>query len=224
MIKDQFVRKCLTAFCVIGAAMAAPIGTAVAESPAPPVQTDAAIPAHLLADENVKDAVAFVRVLSDASTAALSNEDKEEEARIADFQKILGDGLALKAIGKRMISAHADEMSDAQRARYDEIFPHYLTRLYAEQFKTVINKPLTIADAKKARRDVYVRTQFARNDGKTISVDWRVRALKDGGHKALDIIVNGVSIMLVKRDEFSSYITANGIDAFLDRLEKDADL
>jgi len=53
-------------------------------------------------------------------------------------------------------------------------------------------------------------------------VDWRIRKLRSGDQKAIDIIVSGVSIMLVKREEFSAFIAANGIDALLARLEEEA--
>lgn len=38
----------------------------------------------------------------------------------------------------------------------------------------------------------------------------------------IDIIVSGVSIMLVKREEFAAYIKQNGVDSLLARLEKEA--
>jgi ABC-type transporter MlaC component len=46
--------------------------------------------------------------------------------------------------------------------------------------------------------------------------------LNSGEQKAIDIIVSGVSIMLVKREEFSAFIAQNGVDALLDRLEQEA--
>ena len=55
-----------------------------------------------------------------------------------------------------------------------------------------------------------------------VEEQWRVRQLRSGERKAIDIIVQGVSIMLVKREEFSSFIATNGVDALLDRLEEEA--
>jgi ABC-type transporter MlaC component len=69
---------------------------------------------------------------------------------------------------------------------------------------------------------VIVRTRFDRKEGAPINVDWRVRQLKSGERKAIDIIVQGVSIMLVKREEFSSFVSTNGVDALLERLESEA--
>ena len=114
-------------------------------------------------------------------------------------------------------------MSDDQKARYETVFPEYITKLYAEQFDEIVGKPLEVLDAKAiGARDVIVRTQFERKDDKPITVDWRIRKLRSGEHKAIDIIVSGVSIMLVKREEFSAFIATNGVDALIDRLEAEA--
>ena len=67
-----------------------------------------------------------------------------------------------------------------------------------------------------------MRTKFDRDGDDAINVDWRIRKLKSGELKALDIIVSGVSIMLVKREEFASFVAANGVDALLERLEEEA--
>jgi ABC-type transporter MlaC component len=69
---------------------------------------------------------------------------------------------------------------------------------------------------------VIVRAKITRKSGSPVNVDWRVRKLKDGNLKMIDIIVSGVSIMLVKRDEFSAYIAKNGVDSLLARLEQEA--
>jgi ABC-type transporter MlaC component len=169
---------------------------------------------------DVEAAVAFAKALTaDATTALTSSKPKAEQ--LADFQKVLGDGLALDVIGKFMIGETRKSMSEAQIARYDAAFPPYLTKLYADQFAEIVGRPLEVVDAKALGRDVIVRTKFNRKDGAPINVDWRVRTLKSGERKAVDIIVSGVSIMLVKREEFSAFIAQKGVDALLARIEKE---
>lgn len=173
------------------------------------------------ATTNVEDAVAFAKSLTDKATAALTS-SKSEAQQLADFQTVLSEGLALDVIGKFMIGETRKTMTPAQTARYDTAFPPYLTRLYADQFADIVGRPLTVIDAKAlGARDVIVRTQFTRKEGAPINVDWRVRKLKSGESKAVDIIVGGVSIMLVKREEFSAFIAQNGVDKLLDRIEKE---
>ncbi len=168
-------------------------------------------------------AVAFAKALTNGATVALTDETVDAATRLENFRVVLADGLALDTIGKFMLGATRKTMSDEQTARYNAIFPQYITKLYAEQFDEIVGKPLEVVDAKEiGARDVIVRTQFERKDNAPIMVDWRVRELRSGNRKAIDIIVSGVSIMLVKREEFSSYIETNGVDALLGRLEMEA--
>lgn len=177
--------------------------------------TPAAAPAA-----DVEAATAFARTLTADATAALTSAKPKAE-QLADFQKVLGDGLALDVIGKFMIGETRKSMSEAQIARYDAAFPPYLTKLYADQFAEIVGRPLEVVDAKALGRDVIVRTRFNRNGGSPINVDWRVRTLKSGERKAVDIIVAGVSIMLVKREEFSAFVGQSGVDALIARIEKE---
>ena len=173
------------------------------------------------AGASIDEAVAFAKGLTDQATAALTS-GKSEAEQLADFQAVLGEGLALDVIGKFMIGDIRKSMTPEQLARYDAAFPPYLTKLYADQFADIVGRPLTVIDAKAlGARDVIVRTQFTRSDGPPINVDWRIRKLKTGDQKAIDIIVSGVSIMLVKREEFSAFIAQNSVDALIERIEKE---
>lgn len=174
------------------------------------------------ATSQIDDAIAFARAMTDKATAALTNPDASEAEKLDDFQEVLAESLALEVIGRFMLGDTRKSMSEAQIARYDAVFPDYITLQYADQFADIVGKPLDVLDAKQlGARDVIVRSQFKRSNGSPIMVDWRVRKLKDGSQKMIDIIVSGVSIMLVKREEFSSFIAQNGVDALLDRLEKE---
>lgn len=199
---------------LIAAASAAP---ALAESnTAPEAQAETAETAKIEA------AVAFAKAMTADATAALTDEAADQFARLENFRTVLADGMALDVIGKFMIGETRKSMSDTQLARYEAVFPNYITRQYAEQFEEIVGKPLQVVEAKAVgARDVIVRTEFERREGAPVMVDWRIRELRSGDRKAIDIIVSGVSIMLVKREEFSSFIASNGVDALLDRLEQE---
>ncbi len=171
----------------------------------------------------IEAAIAFAEALTADATTTLTDETATEAEKLSRFQGILAEGLALEVIGKFMIGEHRKTMSEEQINRYKAIFPDYITRLYAEQFQDIVGRPLVVIEAKTfGSRDVVVRTRFDRTDGEPITVDWRVRKLRSGSLKMIDIIVRGVSIMLVKREEFSAFIAANGVDALIGRLEEEA--
>ncbi len=171
----------------------------------------------------VESAVAFTKEVTDAATKAFSDENPTYEEKLADFQMVLSEALALDVIGKFMMGETYKALSEEQRARYDAVFPEYITRQYADQFADIVGRPLEVSDAKPfGKKDVIVRTQFTRTDASPVPVDWRVRRLKSGEQKMIDIIVNGVSIMLVKREEFSAFLAQNDVDALLAQLEIEA--
>jgi phospholipid transport system substrate-binding protein len=170
-----------------------------------------------------EEASAFAKQMLGDATAALTKPGASEAQRIAAFQDVLKKSLALDVVGRFMLGAHRAKMTPAQIARYDAVFPQYITRQYAEQFKDLVGRPMEVTTAKALNaKDTIVRAKIKRKDGTDINVDWRVRKLKDGSLKMIDIIVSGVSIMLVKREEFSAYIAKNGVDSLLARLEKEA--
>lgn len=188
-----------------------------------PVHAQDPEPAAETQNQKVDGAVAFAKELMKNATTALTDTSASEAARLENFRVVLGDGLALGTIGKFMLGENRKTMSADQTERFEELFPAYITKLYAEQFDEIVGKPLAVIDAKEiGARDVIVRTQFDRKEDKPIMVDWRIRELRSGERKAIDIIVSGVSIMLVKREEFSAFIATNGIEPLLDRLESEA--
>jgi len=207
-----FSRIRIFAALIAAASVAAPVTAQETQPPAAAAEVD-----------GVDGAVAFAKSLMAGATTALTAEEASDAEKLANFRTVLAGGLALDVIGKFMLGDSRKSMSEEQRTRYEAVFPLYITKLYAEQFQEIVGKPLEVIDAKSiGARDVIVRTQFERKDAAPIMVDWRIRKLRSGDQKAIDIIVSGVSIMLVKREEFSAFIAANGIDALLDRLEAEA--
>jgi ABC-type transporter MlaC component len=200
--------------------LAAALGAIAALVLAWPAGAQSTTPVATAPNADIDAAIDFAKDLTGKATTALTSAKPKAE-QLADFQQVLGKGLALDVIGKFMIGETRKSMTPEQVARYDAAFPPYLTKLYADQFAQIVGRPLAVVDAKALGRDVIVRTQFNRKEGAPINVDWRVRALKSGERKAVDIIVSGVSIMLVKREEFSAFVGQSGIDALIARIEKE---
>ena len=207
----------------IGASMALATVAAGATAPAS-AASQTAQPSEQAATQtdSSAEAVAFVEDVIDRAAAALTDARVEKPQRIANFQKVLAEALALSNLAKFMVGPDVyAQLSEAQRTRYDALFPDYITRQYAKQFDDILGRPLEVTETTPFRRDIFIRTQFIREEGSPINVDWRARKLKSGEHKLIDIIVNGASIMKVKQSEFAGFISRNGVDALLDRLERD---
>ena len=70
-------------------------------------------------------------------------------------------------------------------------------------------------------RDVLVNSILKQASGPDVKVDWRVRQ-RNGKFRVVDIIVEGVSMALTQRSDFSSVIQRGGgdIEALLSHLRK----
>lgn len=194
-------------------------GPAAAQTATAKPAAAAAKPATLTTAE----ATQFAKDMTAQATAALTDKSLTRAKQLEKFRGVLSNGLALDVIGKFVIGDARKSMTPAQIARYDAAFSPYITKQYAEQFDEIVGRPLEVKEAKALKSgDVVVRTQFTRMAGRPILVDWRVKKLKDGKLRMVDIIVQGVSIMLVKREEFASFVKQNGIEPLLTRLEAEA--
>ncbi|MEC7028100.1 MAG: ABC transporter substrate-binding protein, partial [Pseudomonadota bacterium] len=70
-------------------------------------------------------------------------------------------------------------------------------------------------------KDTIVTSFIIPDQGSEIQIDWRVR-YKDGKYKVIDIIVEGVSMSVTQRSDFSSVIQRGGgnVQVLIDHLRE----
>lgn len=193
---------------------AAPTGAAaLAQAAAPVAQSPL----------TVDEATAFTRSLTAQATAALTDQALTEAQRLTKFQGVLGENFGMSTINNFVSRDIRKKMDAAQAARFDAAFPDYITKQYARQFDAIVGRPLEVKQSVTLKnKDIVVRTQFKRQNGKPIPVDWRVRKVKSGQVKLVDIIVSGISIMSTKRAEFNGVVSDKGVETLLTNLEAGA--
>jgi len=158
-----------------------------------------------------KDAIAF---LGDTS---LSNARKQEK-----FRTLLQSSFDMAGIGRFALGRHWRSATAEQQAEYQKLFEKMIVDVYSSRFGDYNGEKFFIdgsrADGKK---DILVNSSIVPNGGSKIKVDWRVRE-KNGQMKVIDVVIEGVSMALTQRSDFSSVIQRGGgkIDVLLDHLRK----
>lgn len=138
-----------------------------------------------------------------------------ESERVARFHDLMTGTMAMDVLARFVLGSAAADLSQADQGRFAALFPGYITQVFAEQFRTIADSPPQILGARTVRGDIFVSSRFEREDGTTLPVDWRIRPFEDTGLRIIDLQVRGVSFMLIKREEFSSAIPQQGLDAVL---------
>jgi phospholipid transport system substrate-binding protein len=120
-----------------------------------------------------------------------------------------------------VLGRHWNTATPAQRQRFVDAFYHSLLNNYGTALLDFTSDRLKVLPYKgdAAASNGTVRTQVRKGDGTVVAVNYTVHRT-ERGWMAWDVVIEGISYVKSFRDDFSSEIEAKGVDALIDRLEK----
>ncbi len=124
------------------------------------------------------------------------------------------------ALARRVLSKHWKGASPVQQQRFTEEFSAYMVRFYAKAFANYGGEKIDISMnvENDGKGIATVKTAIVRRTGTDIPVNYRMQAQTDGSWKIIDVVVEGVSLVQSKRDEYSAVITNSSLDKLIDDL------
>ncbi len=169
------------------------------------------------AQGNPDAARAFIDGLSQKALEIIKS-----ETSVADKQKrfapLFKQAFDVVAIGRFVIGRHWQRATPADQKRYMELFGDYVAGIYAQLFSGYSGQSFRTLGARGATEGgASVSSQIERQ-GPPIRIDFRVEQAGDG-YKIVDVTVEGVSLILTKRDEFSSVLNSEGLPGVMSRME-----
>jgi phospholipid transport system substrate-binding protein len=169
-----------------------------------------------------QEAADFVRDFSNRAIVMLSDESLDQEARIEEFRQLLTAGFHLELIGKFVLGRHWRRASEAERAEFAQLFEDYLVASYAQKLSEYGGEKLVVQGGRpKGKSGAVVASRVVPPEGAPFQVEWRLRRAGDDW-RIIDVVVEGVSMAVTQRSEFSSVIASRGgkIDGLLDALRR----
>lgn len=153
----------------------------------------------------------FVSKLAEQAITRLTSKDKSAVERSSEFRRLLAENFDVAAIGRFVLGRHWRTASEAEQAEYIKLFESMIVQTYANRFADYAGEKLRIGQAKPGDSGEFiVSSELQRPTGPPVKVDWRVRRTPQGGYKIYDVAVEGVSMSITQRDEFSSVIQRGG--------------
>lgn len=165
-------------------------------------------------------AAEFVATLGDNAIRMLVEEGVTPDQRIANFRELLLKGFDVPLIGRFVLGIHWRRASAEQRTEYAELFQNFLVQSYAARLGQYGGESLRVkATRGEGDEDAVVSTEILQQGRPPVKVDWRVRRGEES-YKVVDVIVEGISMVITQRDEFSSVIRRSGgnVEGLLSRL------
>ena len=163
------------------------------------------------ADEFGAGAKKFIEILTSDAISMLTVEDISKTERADRFRRLMNENFAIKGIAKFVIGRHWRKATESEKKEYLQLFEDLLVDTYADRFAKYSGEKLVVNKSEvRGKGDALVHTIMIRVDGaKPLKVTWRVRG-KNGIYKIVDIMVEGISMVVTQKSEFASFIQKNG--------------
>lgn len=166
---------------------------------------------HLVNNDPGKGAMDFVSDMGERAIGFLSS-NMDTEQKKAAFSKLLQDSFDMKTIGRFSLGRYWRAATPEQRKEYDDLFERMVISVYSRRFSDYQGqKFVTRSYRNDGQTDTIVTSFIVPNNGPEVQVDWRIRN-KNGQYKVIDVIVEGVSMSVTQRSDFSSVIQRGGGD------------
>lgn len=165
----------------------------------------------------------FIRDLGDQAISLLQDSSAGTANRRDGVRDILRTSFDMPTIGRFVLGRHWRNATEDQQSEYLSLFEEMVIETYSRRFTEYNNETFVVDGSRlEGERDILVHSRIIREDGPAVEVMWRVRDRGAGMFQIVDVMVEGVSMAVTQRNEFSSIIQRNGgnIDALLQAIRE----
>ena len=169
------------------------------------------------------DAKQYMDKLATKTLGILGNKDIPLTEREQKVRTLLGENLAIEAIGRFVVGRAWRGASDEQKSVYRDLFESFITITYAKRLGGYAGERFTITSSKSVGKkgDALVTTEIQRPSGPPLKASWRIRYSK-GAFLILDVMVEGISMVVAQRAEFTTIIKKSGMQGLIETLRAKA--
>ncbi len=161
-------------------------------------------------DEALKGAEGFIGSVADRGIGFLSDEGLSMEKRKSSFRSLLQKNFDIPTIARFALGRYWKVATPAEQKEYSSLFENMIIEVYSSRFGEYNGEKLEVRGSRaEGKNDILVNSAIVPANGQDIQLDWRVR-YKGGQYKVVDVIVEGVSMAVTQRSDFSSVIQRGG--------------
>ena len=155
------------------------------------------------------DAGSFVSNLGKRAIRELTPKDISDAERVKRMRALLAEAFDVKAISKFVLGIYWRRTTEDQRAEFLKLYKTVVSHSYAGLFKKYTGETFeVIRQVSVAGGGSIVYGRIKRMNGPPVAIELQV-VKKSGTYKAVDIKIEGVSMPLTHRKEYSSVLRRN---------------
>jgi phospholipid transport system substrate-binding protein len=153
--------------------------------------------------------------------AVLRNTDLSNQEKFDRLVALLDGPIDLDLVARLILGRHWRAASEEQRTEYLALFRQFALDNLASKLQVYDGQGFEVTGSQSVNeRDAVVQSLVSGIGQQPLKVDWRVRELDNGNLVAIDVIIEGISLIVTQRSEFSAVIERNGMDGLLQELRQ----
>ncbi|MEZ5930563.1 MAG: ABC transporter substrate-binding protein [Alphaproteobacteria bacterium] len=185
------------------------------------------VPGHvgLAAGKEEQEAHALVTRLVEHILQVISS-DQGDSGRERRLMAAIESQTDLSLLARMTMGRYWRQATVRQQDAFVDVFRRYLLQSFTSRLRRYAGSDLgsvrerfaITATQPAGKGDVVVRSRIHPPAGVPLEVDWRLRS-RDGRLFIIDLVVEGVSLLITQRSEFGSVLERVGIDGLIGELQ-----
>ena len=155
----------------------------------------------------------FVRSVVDEASSILTKSFTVEQ-KIEKLKSIAKKTVDIKGIGYYSLGSHRKNLSDDKKKEYLKIFEQYFLKSFSSRLAEYTDPKIRV-DSEKKLNEKYTMVSsvlLATKDKPEVKIDWRIVTKNPEKPLIIDVVIEGVSLAKVQKEEFNSIIQSNNND------------
>jgi len=165
----------------------------------------------------------FVQTVVDKASLVLAKAFTKEQ-KIEKLKSIAKETVDIRGIGYYSLGAHRKNLSDGQKKEYLAIFEKYFLKSFSSRLAEYTDPKIHVVSQKKLNEKYTMVSSvlLATEEKPEVKIDWRIVTKNPEKPLIIDVVIEGVSLAKVQKEEFNSIIQNNNgdINALLTSLKE----
>jgi len=166
-----------------------------------------------------RDPKAFVQHFADIGISQILESDNPKTEKTEQFRQLFVEAFDIPAIGRFVLGRYWRQTKEDQRTLFLGFFEDMIVYTWSRRFGQYDGQTLRLeTNVPDGKNGALVTSSIIDKAGETFTISWRLRQ-RYQSLKIVDVIIEGVSMAITYRQEYSSVIRReNGIDGLIDEL------
>ncbi len=155
----------------------------------------------------------FVQSVVDQASLVLSSSGTKEE-KVANLKSIAKKNVDIRGIGFYSLGSYRKNLSDGKKKEYIDVFEKYFLKSFSSRLAEYTDPKINVNTQEKLNEKYTMVSSvlMATKDKPEIKIDWRIITKNPDAPLIIDVVIEGVSLAKVQKEEFNATIQSNNGD------------